>query len=166
MGQGRLDQEIIWLVLSHNRGSEYRYVSQSWTPLNRNTKYTGQFSGGRSLLLVRIVLLLYGIHDTPGTLSYSRPVRFNETPLYIISINMIYVSRGFICVLWCGSADEHRPFCETRFQGIWSHMAIVHCVMRLKCSLSLRSVNWGSSMQSSTLLHSMASFMRNVGALL
>ena len=45
----------------------YRYVSLYRTPLSRNTRYTGCFSGDGNLHLDWIVLPLTGIHDKSDT---------------------------------------------------------------------------------------------------
>ena len=74
----------------------YRYASLYRTPLNQNTRYTRRYSDDGTLLLDWIVLILTGIHDTPDTLSHSRPFWFNETPLYI---PCTWLSAVFWCIL-------------------------------------------------------------------
>ena len=51
----------------------------------------------------------------------------NRGRKYIISISVIYLRLGLICVLWRGGGDDHGPVCETRFRrsfvlhGKWDH---------------------------------------------
>ena len=71
---------------------QYSYVSLQRRPLCWNTRYTGRFLGDIFTLINWLVLLLTGIHDTPDTLSYFWPLRFNGT--YLLIQTVCYIEAG------------------------------------------------------------------------
>ena len=95
--------------------TQYRYVSLYRTPLNRNTRYTGRFSGDGIVFRNWIVLRLTGIHDKPDT--FATPDQSGLTR------HTCTCSREYCNALWYRCHPDN-----------WSILLSIHSVSQVKGS--------------------------------